>query len=100
MNTQVQEKVAILNGEHDLVKGEYSPEEAKDILNHLIAKKINFHKVKTFSHDIRYGKRDEASEQRIVELKRSKKEILALIAHAEETGKNVRIHANILIDLA
>jgi hypothetical protein len=52
-----------------LVEGTFSGIEAKEILVDLISKKINFHHLKNFSSEERFGKTCELSLDRIQELK-------------------------------
>ncbi|WP_245620831.1 hypothetical protein [Roseivirga seohaensis] len=96
---EIKETMSLLNKQFELVRGEFSPEDAQDILNHLITKKINFHKLKNFSHEIRYGKPDENSLKRINELKTAKAELIAWIDCAKMEEKNLQVNSSVSIEL-
>lgn len=85
---------------HDLVKGKFSPEDAKEIINHLISGKINFHEMRSFSNKIRFGEVDQNSQVRIKELKHSRAAINVLIVQAKEQGKTVTIESTISVELS
>ncbi len=92
-------KLNIENGQYDLVKGDFTPEDASEILNHMLNKKINFHQCRNFGQIIRLGESDEKSEIRIEELKSCQESINEIIKNAESIGKNVRIKTEISIEL-
>ncbi len=98
-NMLVTEEQAIEKAQFDLVKGDFSPEDALEINNHLILKKINFHEVRSFSHLMKFGLADESSLKRIKELKQDKEAIQNLVLQAREQGKTLRIKATISIEL-
>lgn len=83
----------------ELIKGEFSPEEASEIVYDLFSKKINFHEVKNFSKLIRKGTEDQKSNERIVELKADKNQAKELINKAAASGKSIRITSTISIEL-
>jgi hypothetical protein len=83
----------------ELIKGDFSPEEASEIVHDLFSKKINFHEVKSFSKLIREGVEDHKSAERIVELKADKKSAKELINEAEASGKTLRITSTVHIEL-
>ena len=99
MKTAPERTIAIAHDGYDLVRGEFTPEDAKDILDHMISKKINFHKVRSFNSEIRLGKKDPNSELRISELMVTKEELLAILESAQLKGSKVHIKANISIDI-
>jgi len=86
-------------GIFDLVKGEFSPDEASEILVDLFSKKINFHEVKSFSEQIRFGTEDVKGLKRIKELKIARNSAIELIAEANKSGKSLRIYSTISIEL-
>ncbi|MGB6037138.1 MAG: hypothetical protein WBG42_12775 [Cryomorphaceae bacterium] len=85
--------------DYDLIKGDFTPEEALEILIYLIDKKINFHELKTFSNEIRFGKVDQKSKTRSEELKQSKASMKEFIRSAQENGKTVRIKSAVTIEI-
>jgi histidinol phosphatase-like PHP family hydrolase len=93
------EKVLVNKQTEDLVRGEYSAEEAKEIVSNLIMQKINFHNLRDFSSRERYGKADEISLKRIEELKESRQLMFEIIEAAKEDGKAVKINSSITIEL-
>ena len=92
-------KLVAKNQTEDLVRGEYSAGEAREIISNLIVQKINFHNLKNFSSKERFGETDQNSLQRIEELKKSKQRMLQMIDTAEEAGKSVKISSTITIEL-
>ena len=98
-NTEVLEKTAIAKDEQALIKGDFSPEDATEIINHLINNKIRFHEVRSFSSEIRLGKTDPSSIQRAEELRESKEVLNELITCAQEQGRNLRISSTIAIEI-
>lgn len=86
-------------GEFDLINGDFSVEEAMEIINHLIDKKINFHQLKSFSHEIRFGEPDQNSVKRSKELKESKMYANELIQLAKEQGGALRIKSSLSIEI-
>lgn len=96
---QEKQNAKIQNGNYDLIKGEFTPEEGLEIISHLLMKKINFHELKTFSQQIRFGLEDPASLTRIEELRASAEELKELIKAAKLSGKNLRVKSNITVEL-
>jgi hypothetical protein len=95
----IKEASQVEKSEFELIKGEFSPEESLEIINHLIVKKIHFHRMKSFSQEIRFGEVDSHSLQRTKELKQAKKAVKELIDFAEAEGKTLKITSNISIEL-
>ena len=85
-------------GNFDVIKGEFTPAEAKEIIGYLIRKKIQFHQGKNFSKEIRQGISDEHSIARIQQLRKMRNEIHELIANAENDGKTLKVNAVINIE--
>ncbi|MCZ4410589.1 hypothetical protein O3Q51_17365 [Cryomorphaceae bacterium 1068] len=95
---ELQGNKLVEKADYDLIKGDFTPEEALEILNYLIDKKINFHELKTFSTEIRFGQVHEKSVKRTEELKQSKTAIKELIQLAEEKGKTLRLKSSVTIE--
>ena len=87
------------NSEFKLVNGTFTEEDAKEILLHFFSQKIKFHCGRQFSLYERLGINCEFSEKRTEELKRDKQDIIALMKQAKLTGKNIKINADIQIEL-
>ena len=83
----------------NLIKGEFLPADAHDILEHLISKKINYHMARNFSSQIRFGKEDQNSVIRIKELKKTMALIDEIIEEAKLQGKTLSIQSDISIKL-
>ncbi len=98
-NTQVTESTEVAKDQQDLIKGDFSPEDAAEIVNHLITKKIRFHEVRSFSNEIRLGETDASSVERVEQLKESRESLNKLIKQAQEQGKNLRVSSTISIEL-
>ncbi|MEQ9404571.1 MAG: hypothetical protein RIM99_13340 [Cyclobacteriaceae bacterium] len=83
--------------EFKLIEGSFSPDDAKEILMHMFKEKINFHKIRDFSHQERFGEHNHSSLKRIEELTESKAEILELLQEAQLLNKTLKIKSNISI---
>ncbi|MDH4091560.1 MAG: hypothetical protein OEV74_02565 [Cyclobacteriaceae bacterium] len=99
MVTEEKQITAVENGTFDLVQGDFSPNDALEIVTDLFSMKINFHEVKSFSQLIRFGAKDPDLLQRISELKIAQKQARELINEAKESGKSVRVNSTISIEL-
>ena len=101
MNTLTLEKPVSVSTQKsfDLVKGEFSSAEASEILHDLFSKKICFNTQKRFSEQIRFGKHDPRTDQRIDELQQAHDQALKLIAAAKEDGRSVRISSALSIEI-
>ncbi|MHA6247359.1 hypothetical protein ACXYMU_05425 [Pontibacter sp. CAU 1760] len=79
----------------DLIAGEYTPLEAKEILFKTIESKINFHELKSFSSLMRLGYADEKSEARLEELREAKKQVIAMVEKATQENTTLKIQATV-----
>lgn len=82
-----------------LISGTYTPNEAKEILVEMIKAKINFHHLKNLSTEIRFDKSDLPSKKRILELTQAKENLMEFINKASLSSKNIKIKAELLIEL-
>lgn len=80
-----------------LIKGLYTPNEAKEILLDMLDSKINFHKIKSLSSLVRCNQPNAESEARIEELKEARGQILKLIQEAREGNTQLRIESTVHI---
>jgi len=71
----------------DLIKGTFTPEEAKELLMGLLTGKINFHNLKNWSSKERFGKPDSFSEQKPEYLRKAKEELDTFLAEAKDQQK-------------
>lgn len=81
---------------YKLIDGEFSVDEAKELIGKLLEYKIQFHSRQNFSHEIRNGHSDELSLKRKEELTRTKQLFLEQMAGLEADKKLV-INADITI---
>ena len=84
---------------YDLVNGVFSPEDGHEVVIDLLSKKISFHVRKNFSHLIRSGSEDEKSLKRIHELTDAEEKVKALFQQAASSGKSVRVHSTITLEI-
>lgn len=80
-----------------LIAGEYSPQEAREILYNLLSSKIEFHSKKDFSSQDRFGKPNLDSRKRIEELREAKEEMLVLMQEALAENKRIKISSEVFI---
>ena len=83
---------------HQLVDGEFSPEEARTILMALIENKIRFHRRENLSQEERLGRSDGYSKRRIDQLLQTKANLAELIDSAQAKGERLSINCVIEID--
>lgn len=80
-----------------LIKGIFSPEDAKEILSKIYNFKINYHNLNNWRSLERFGKDDENSQKRIPKLKNDKAKIEELIDAGKAKDKKIRVNAEISI---
>lgn len=80
-----------------LIKGIFSPEDAKEILSRIYSFKINYHNLNNWRSLERFGVDDENSQKRIPKLKNDKTKIEELIDEGKAKNKKIRINAEISI---
>lgn len=83
-----------------LIDSSYTVSEAREILLAIINSKIQFHQLKTFSHDIRFGRPDEHSEKRIKELEETRREIQNLLQEHENTEATFTVQSMLTLELS
>lgn len=79
----------------DLIKGQFTPEEAREILCDMLKSKINFHNIKSLSSLVRFNQPSPESELRIQELQEAREQLLALIQQAEDLNMDLHIESTI-----
>ena len=82
---------------YSLINGIFSSKEARDILLKLFEYKINFHELKNFSMEERYGEKDQKSVKRIEELKETRSEIKEMVEWAIRHGYKLKINSTVNI---
>jgi hypothetical protein len=81
-----------------LIKGDFSPQNAKSILMDVINSKISFHNLNMFSKFVKNSEVCESSKQRVSELSNISADIIKLIKDSEEKGMTLRISGDITIE--
>ncbi len=83
-----------------LIKGTFTPSEARDLLLDLLNSKINFHNRKDFSSRERFGKPDADSQQRLKHLMESLNKVKSLFSeliNEDNEQKSVTLKSTIEI---
>ncbi|MEC5157822.1 hypothetical protein [Chryseobacterium sp. MP_3.2] len=80
-----------------LISGQFSPKESSDILTSVFKSKMQFHRMKNFSNQERFGKVVEHSHHRIKQLQETLGEISKLLEDAEKQGEILEIRSEIKI---
>ncbi len=83
-----------------LIEGNFSPDEAREILMNVFLGKIQFHQNKKFSSEERFGKEDINAVNRILELKKSLVIISELIEIAKQNNETLKITSEVKIQLS
>jgi hypothetical protein len=82
-----------------LISGEFSYEQAKDILTDLYSSKIKFHSVCALRHEEKYAKKSTFHADRIMELKSERDQILKFLENRTADEK-VKIESTISITIS
>jgi len=80
-----------------LIDGNFSASESLEILSSVFSSKIQFHQMKNFSSQERFGHDDEVAVIRIPQLKNSLEEIVKLIASIEKEDQRLEIKSDIVV---
>ena len=83
----------------ELIKGTFTPNEAREIILQMLNSKINFHNLKNFSSRERFGKPDADSEQRLRNLNESRNKVKSLILESIDEEKKLIINSSIEITI-
>jgi hemerythrin superfamily protein len=87
------------NKKLQLIEGEFSFNEAKEILTSMFVSKINFHNIQNWSSQERYGKDDETAQKKIPLLKNEIEKLEEIILEAKANNKKLVINSEIIISL-
>ena len=82
-----------------LIRGEFFPDEARELLMTLIDDKIRFHQRNDWSRRERFGETDIVGVKRIDELRQTKADLAAVLAELGDVGTKLTINCNIGITL-
>ncbi|NMR33791.1 hypothetical protein HIO71_06160 [Chryseobacterium aquaticum] len=80
-----------------LIEGNFTTEEAKEILHNVFMTKIKFHEHKNFSSIERFGKDDATAVNRIPELKKELQRVNEIFAWAQQHHKGLHLSSEIQI---
>ena len=83
----------------ELIKGTFTPDEAREILLQLLESKIKFHNLKNWSSRERFGKPDADSEARLRHLHESRKKVEKIISKSISEEKTMIIYSSIEINI-
>jgi len=81
------------------IEGDFTYDEAKEILINIFSSKINFHTLKNWSSQERFGKDDEIAQKRIPALKNEMKKIEGILSEAKAKNKKLLVSSDIKISL-
>jgi hypothetical protein len=82
-----------------LIEGDFSCNEAKEILTSMFNSKINFHNIQNWSSQERFGKDDETAQKKIPLLRNEIKKLEEIISEAKANNKRLVINSEITISL-
>jgi len=83
-----------------LIEGRFSYVDAKEILTNIFSAKINFHQLKNFSFQERFGKEDPVAQKRIPALKKEMAKLEKILSEAKAKQKALVISSEINISLS
>ena len=81
------------------IEGTFSNEDAKDILLNIFSAKINFHQLKNFSSQERFGKNDEIAKERIFALTKELEKVEKILQDAKLKNKKLKVSSQIVVSL-
>ncbi|MEO6671689.1 MAG: hypothetical protein ABIN36_19550 [Ferruginibacter sp.] len=90
----------IKNEQLKFIEGIFLPEEAKEILTNVFLAKINFHQMKNFSSQERFGKDDAIAIKRITALKSEIVKLEKLLLSAKNKNKKLIVNSEINISFS
>jgi hypothetical protein len=82
-----------------LVDSNFSNDEAIEFISKMINSKINYHNIKNWSSQERYGKDDEIAQKRIPELRQHMENLRAFLSDNQNRNKRFLISSEINITL-
>lgn len=82
-----------------LIEGKFTEDDAREILLKLFSDKINFHRLKNFSSQIRHGNEDEIANSRIPELQESITKINSFLDKHKSENRKLHITSEITISI-
>lgn len=87
-----------VTGKEALIKGSFSPEQAKEIVNTLFRSKIQMHSLSSFSSLIQTGRDSHPDVNRRKELTESLERIVKAINEMADSGMNVKLSCDVKME--
>lgn len=81
------------------INGEFSQEDARELLLNIVSKKIQFHSVDSLSLWEKNASEDFGSKKRLKELQNARNEILQFITNPSQEAKRIKIKSIIEIEV-
>ena len=91
--------VETARSDYQLISGVFTADEAKEILMTLIQDKINFHQRNELSRRERFGEPGAAAGKRIMELKKTRTDLAALLEKAGAASQQLVINCTIEVNM-
>ncbi len=82
-----------------IMDGNFTHDEAKEIIMNIFSSKINFHNIKNWSSQMRFGKDDEIAQNRIPALRNEMKKLEDILLEAKVKNKKLVVNSEINISL-
>ena len=92
-------QTTITTNQLDLINGQFTADEAKEILTTIFVTKIKFHELKNFSSQIRTGKSNTFTQERILFLSEELKKIELIVNEAKTLNKKLILKSEINVSL-
>lgn len=83
----------------ELISGTYSIDDALELIENLFSSKIDFHKRKDFSNEIRFGYPHEHSRKRIQELAACYESLKGFMITHKNSQQSIRIQSHLTLQL-
>jgi hypothetical protein len=81
------------------ITGEFSQEDARELLLNIISKKIQFHSIDSHRHWEKNASEDSSAKKRFEELQTSRSQVLQLLTSQSTQGKKIKINSIIEIEV-
>ena len=81
------------------INGEFSQEDARELLLNIISKKIQFHSVDSLSLWEKNASEDFGAKKRLEELQSARSQVLQLLTSQTTMGKKINIYSTIEIEV-
>ena len=82
-----------------IINGDFTSDEAKEVLMDLFRSKINFHSIKNWSSQERFGKDDLIAQERIPALTNEMQKLEEILIEAKNKNKRIVVNSDIYISL-